>query len=464
MDATARPTGLDFGVWIDARRDQQPHRTARIEAHVRVEATGTGPRDEMPALDVALVLALDVSAARREPASAALAAALRGLPDGVSFAVLGGVGAQGEPARCYPLGDRWALADTREKRRAAFSAGSVAAAPGDRPPPGYRAWLAAARALFAERPLPLRHLLLITDGAGDDPAGHDALRAELDRCAGAFTADVLAVGGDWDPAPLLAVTETLHGDAAHTPDRFAPAVAGAVRRLRRVRSPELPLVVTARPAVRAVELAETAPHAQPLTPVHPPGEPRRTLFPTHRWEPGVRDYLLTVHADASTDPLGVLLQLAGVRIADTTAGLTVRWLPPGVAVGPGGGGETLQAMNAATRMRTALNRGYAALDPLSRSEAEQHFGLAVRLATEMGADWVLEGVRKVAEIVDGAHGVVRVAPAVDRGTVRRGRLDLATGHRLDLPPPAGDEARPCPDCRHPGGPRARYCIACGRRL
>ncbi|MFE6976960.1 hypothetical protein [Streptomyces sp. NPDC057682] len=464
MDATAPPTGLDFGVFLDVRRDQQPHHAARIEAHLRVEATGTGPRDEMPALDVALVLALDVSAARREPAAAALAAALRGLPDGVSFAVLGGADAHGEPARCYPLGDRWALAGTREKRRAAFSAGSVAPASGDRPPPGYRTWLAAARTLFAERPLPLRHLLLITDGSGDDPADHDALRAELDRCAGVFTADVLAVGGDWDPAPLLAVVETLYGDAAHTPDRFAPAVAEAVRRLRRVRSPELPLVVTARPAVRAVELAETAPHAQRLTPVHPPGEPRRTLFPTHRWEPGVRDYLLTVHADASTDPLGELLQLVSVRIADTTAPLVVRWLPPGVAVAAGGGGETLQAMNAATRMRTALDRGYAALDPLSRSEAEQHFGTAVRLATEMGADWVLEVVRKVADIVDGAHGVVRLAPAVDRGTVRRGRLDLATGHRLELSGPAGGTPRPCPDCRRPGGPRARYCIACGRRL
>lgn len=479
MGADAPSSGLEFKVSLDVRRDQQPHHDARIDAHLRVKATGIGPRDEVPATELAVVLALDVAAGRREAAAAALAATLRALPDGVSFAVLGGADESGEPTRCYPLGGRWALADTMEKRRAAFSAGRIAPAAEDRPPPGYPAWLAAARALFAQRPLPLRHLLLITDGSGADRAdgaGPDvadgALRAELDACEGAFTADVLAVGGDWDPAPLLAVVESLHGTAEHVPDRFGPAVAGALRRLRRVRSPELPVVVTARPAVRAVELTETAPRQQRLEPAPRPGgqdqEPHRTGFPTHQWEPGTRDYLLTVHADASTDPLGVLLQLATASVGDAIAPLLVRWLPPGIAVGPGatgGGGGTLQAMNAATQMRTALNRGYAALDPMSRDEAEAQFGLAVRLATEIGAAWVLQDVRRVADILDGRRGLVRVGPTIDRGTVRRGQLHIASGHGLDLPGPAptGKPVK-CPHCRHLAGPRARFCIACGRSL
>ncbi|MER6119871.1 zinc ribbon domain-containing protein [Streptomyces sp. NPDC001743] len=471
MGTDAPSSGLEFTVSLDVRRDQQPHHDARIDAHLRVKATGIGPRDEVPAVELAVVLALDVAAGRREAAATALAATLRALPDGVSFAVLGGADESGEPTRCYPLRGRWALADTMEKRRAAFSAGRIAPAAEDRPPPGYPAWLAAARALFAERPLPLRHLLLITDGSGGDGAD-GALRAELDACEGAFTADVLAVGGDWDPAPLLAVVEDLHGTAEHVPDRFGPAVAGALRRLRRVRNPELPVVVTARPAVRAVDLTETAPRQQRLEAApRPDGQaqgPYRTGFPTHQWEPGTRDYLLTVHADASTDPLGVLLQLATVSVGDATAPLLVRWLPPGVAVGAGatgGGGGTLQAMNAATQMRTALNRGYAALDPLSRGEAEAQFGLAVRLATEIGAAWVLQDVRRVADILDGRRGVVRVGPTVDRGTVRRGQLHIASGHGLDLPGPAptGKPVK-CPHCRHLAGARARFCIACGRSL
>ncbi|MEE4494803.1 zinc ribbon domain-containing protein [Streptomyces sp. BE230] len=474
MGADAPSSGLEFKVSLDVRRDQQPHHDTRIDAHLRVKAAGIGPRDQVPAVELAVVIALDVAAGRRESAAAALAATLRALPDGVSFAVLGGADESGEPSRCYPLRGRWALADTMEKRRAAFSAGRIVPAADDRPPPGYPAWLAAARALFAERPLPLRHLLLITDGSGRDPAdeaGPDgdggALREELANCDGAFTADVLAVGGDWDPAPLLAVVERLHGTAEHAPDRFGPAATGALRRLRRVRSPELPVVVTARPAVRAVELTETAPRQQRLTLATGQEEPHRARFPTHQWEPGTRDYLLTVHADASTDPLGVLLQLATVSVGDATAPLLVRWLPPGFAVGAGGtggGGGTLQAMNAATQMRTALNRGYAALDPMSRDEAEQQFGLAVRLATEIGAAWVLQDVREVADILDGPRGLVRVGPTVDRGTVRRGQLHIASGHGLELPGHTTGKPVKCPHCRHLAGPRARFCIACGRSL
>lgn len=490
MGATAPSSGLEFSVSLDVRRDQQPHHDARIDAHLRVKATGIGPRDEVPAVELAVVIALDVAAGRREAAATALAATLRALPDGVSFAVLGGADEDGQPTRCYPLRGRWALADTMEKRRAAFCAGRIVPAAVDRPPPGYRAWLAAARALLTERPLPLRHLLLITDGSGRDPAddaGPDgdggALREELVACEGLFTADVVATGGDWDPAPLLAVIESLHGTAEHAPDRFAPTVTGALRRLRRVRSPELPVVVTVRPAVRAVRLTETAPRQQrlepsprqeePAEPAEPEEqaeqarEPRGIAFPTHQWEPGTRDYLLTVHADASTDPLGVLLQLATVSVGDATTALLVRWLPPGVSVGAGatgGGGGTLQAMNVATQMRIALNRGYDALDPMSRDEAEQQLGLAVRLATEIGASWALQDVREVADILDGRRGLVRVGPTVDRGTVRRGKLHIASGHGLELPGHTTGKPVKCPHCRHLAGPRARFCVSCGRNL
>lgn len=247
------PVGLN--VSIDVRRDQQPHHDARIDAHLRVEAVGVGPCDEAPALELGVVIALDVTAERRDAAAAALAAALRALPDGLSFSVLGGADAKGAPTGCYPLRGRWALADTAEKRRAAFSVGRIDPVARDRPATGYPVWLATARGLFAERPLPVRHLLLITDGSSQDDTDDcdvddGRLQRELALCEGRFTADVLAVGSDWDPAPLLAVVERLHGTAVHVPDHFAPAVADAVRRIRRVRSPELPISVHVRPAVR----------------------------------------------------------------------------------------------------------------------------------------------------------------------------------------------------------------------
>ncbi|WP_326591329.1 hypothetical protein [Streptomyces brevispora] len=469
LPAPRLPVGLK--VSVDVQRDQQPHHDARIEAHLRVEATPVGPVDEVPAAELAVVIALDVAAERREAAAAALATALRALPDGLSFTVLGGADENGAPTGCYPLRGGWASADTAQKRRAAFSTGRIAAAAGDRPPTGYPVWLATARALFGERPLPVRHLLLITDGSSQDESDEtdlddSALQSELRRCAGRFTADVLALGSDWDPAPLLAVVERLHGDPVDAPDRFGPAVTEAVRRIRRVRSPELPVSVTVRPVVRGVTLTENAPRGQVLEPVSRQEEPRRFDFPTRPWESGARDYLLTLHVDASTDPLGVLLQLATVSVGDSTAALLVRWLPPGVAVGAGtaDGGRGTRTMNVAERMRAALACGYDALDPMSRGEAERQFGLAVRLADEIGATWVLDLVREVAEILDGPQGVVRVGPTVDHATVRLGRLHIGADHRLELPGRAPAEPVRCPDCRHPAGPSARYCIVCGRRF
>lgn len=185
----------------------------------------------------------------------------------------------GSPTRCWAAkppgatrcGAGLAIADPDDRRHAAFSVGRITAADAGRRPPGYARWLAGARELFAVCELPVRHLVLITDGSGrgdEDEAYREdsALRTELARCEGEFTADVIALGESWDPAALLAVAERLHGDAAYAPEAFAPAVDAAVVRLRRIRSPALALTVAVRPAVREVTLTETAPRQQRLEP------------------------------------------------------------------------------------------------------------------------------------------------------------------------------------------------------
>ncbi|MFF9345719.1 hypothetical protein [Streptomyces sp. NPDC014734] len=485
MRRAAPQSGLEPGLLVEVPERYPPGRDVLVEAHVRVEAVAVGPRDRIPATDIALVIAVDVAASRRADAVAALAGAVNALPDGLTYTVLGG-GA----SRCYPLRGAWAVADPDDRPRAAFSVGQIVAADA-RPPDGHRGragatdrrrpggcagWLAAARELFADREQPVRHLLLITDGTGrDDEAdrvGRDdggpedensPLEAELDRCEGDFTADVLALEGAWDPAPLLAVVERLHGGAAHAPEAFAPAVTGTLARLRRIRTPTLPLTVTARPAVRETTLTETAPHQQRITPAADRDDPRRLEFLTHGWEPGVRDYLLTLRADAGNDPLGVPLQLATVSVGSVTEPVVIRWLPSHVAAttGPSGAAHrSIHVMNASTEIRTALKHGYEALDHDRPDEAAEEFGQALRLAARIGLAWVPEEVRNVVEIVDEREGQVRIGPTVDRGTVRRGLLGAASAHRGQPPDaPAGPPAR-CPVCEHPAGPAARYCIAC----
>ncbi|MEE1767983.1 hypothetical protein PUR34_07235 [Streptomyces sp. JV185] len=469
MGRTAALAGLGISLSVQTAKKQRPDPDARIDAHVRVRAVAVGPRDRIPAVDIALVLAVDVAAGRRDAAVAALTEAVGALPDGISYTVLGGGASQ-----CYPLRGRWALADPADRQDASFSVGRIAAADEGQPPAGYTTWLARARELFAERALPVRHLVLVTDGAGradeDDAARPDsALSMELARCEGEFTADVIAPGAGWDPAPLIAVAKRLHGAAVSSPDAFAPAVATALGRLRKVRSPELPIEVTVRPNVREATLIETAPHQQRLEAEPLRDDPRRLEFRTHQWQPESRDYLLTLRADAGNDPLGVPLQLAAVTVGGTTEAVVVRWLPSGTAAATarisGAAGRDIHTMNVSTRMRTALNDGYAALDLGSRERAEARLGLAVRLATEIAADWVLDEVRKVARIVDGPRGIIRIGPSVDPGAVREGMLSITSGHPMELPPPPPDgPALRCPYCDRPAGPAAVFCIHCGRQL
>lgn len=469
MGRTAATPGLGIDLTVQVAKKQRPDQDARIDAHVRVRAFAAGPRDRVPAVDIALVVAVDVTAERRDAAVAALTETVGALPDGLSYTVLGGGGEQ-----CYPLRGRWALVGPDDRLQAAFSVGRIAASAEGRAPAGYTTWLAAARELFAERALPVRHLILVTDGGsrgdGDDAARPDsALSLELARSEGTFTADVIAPGAGWDPVPLLAVAKRLHGTAVSSPDDFAPAMATALARLRRVRSPELPIEVTVRPAVREVTLTETAPHQQRLEPDRVRDDPHRLEFRTHQWQPESRDYLLTLRADASNDPLGVPLQLAEVAVGGAVEPVVVRWLPSGTAADTarisGAAGRDIHTMNVSTQMRTALNHGYTALDLDRRERAEAQLGLAVRLATEIAADWVLDEVRKVARIVDGPQGRVSVEQAVDPGTVRQGLLNITSGHPVELPglPVSGPEIR-CPDCDHPAGPAAGFCIDCGRQL
>lgn len=459
----ARSARPEIQVRVDLDGDVRPHRSAKIEASVRVDVTAGGAPAELPAIELAVVVAVDVAEPLRAVVRHALQAALRGLPDGISFTVLG---AGPEPVPCHPRGDvEWAVADQREKRRAAFAAGAIPLHRDGPRPAGYAVWVARARALLAARPLSVRHLLLITDGSSGP--GETRLEEELDACAGHFTCDVLAVGADWAPEPLLTLAERLHGTAEFVDDGLGRAITAAVRRLRRVHAPQLPIEVTVRPTVRQVALHEKAPRPHRLGGLPQPGRPHRWSFPTYQWEQGGRDYLLTLVADADGDPLETWLQFAMVSVGDVHASVTARWhrpeQPPPEA--PVGGGS-VRDQKSTTVMRDALRRGLVALKERRREAAEGHLGRAARLAARFGTDWVLDEIGAVADIEDASEGRVRLRPAeaVDDSTL--GPMILRAGSRpVPLPVPAAPQpgAR-CARCAAPAASEARYCMSCGEKL
>ncbi|MFD9040385.1 hypothetical protein ACFVZA_15335 [Streptomyces bottropensis] len=457
----ARPAQPDIRLRVDLGGDLRPHRSAKIEAHLRVDVSAGGAPTELPAIELAVIIAVDVAEPLRAAVRHALPAALRALPDDISFTVLG---AGPEPVRCHPGGDaEWAVADDSDKRRAAFAAGAIPLHRDGPRPAGYAVWAARARALLAARPLSVRHLLLITDGSS--APGESRLEEELDVCAGHFTCDVLAVGVDWSPEPLLTLAERLHGTAEFVDDGLGTAITAAIRRLRRVHAPQLPIEVTVRPTVRQVALNEKAPRPHRLGGLPQPGLPHRWSFPTYQWEEGGRDYLLTLVADADNDPLETYLQFAMVSVGDVHAAVTARWHrpelpPPDLPAGAAG----VRDQKSTTVMREALRRGLVALGEERRKAAEGHLGRAARLADRLGTDWVLDEIRAVADIEDAPAGLVRLRHAVDADTL--GPMILRAGSRpVPVTPTAGPLPGPrCVRCATRAGAEARHCIVCGQEL
>ncbi|MFF9160039.1 vWA domain-containing protein [Streptomyces longwoodensis] len=461
MSSLTRPPQPGIRLHVDLGRDLRPHRSAKIEAHLRVDVSADGAPTDLPAVQLAVVVAVDVAEENRAAVRHALPAALRALPDRISFAVLG---SGPEPVRCYPRGGaEWAVADQDERRRAAFVTGSLPLHRDGPRPAGYAAWVARAHALLAGRPASVRHLVLITDGSS--AAGESRLEEQLEACAGEFTCDVFAVGTDWSPDPLLALAERLHGTAEFVDEGLGRAVTDAIGRLRRVHTPRLPIDVTVRPCVRQVSLSEKAPRPHRLGGLPQPGRPHRWSFPTYQWEQGRRDYLLTLVADSGADPLETELLFALVSIGDFHAAVTARWHLPGQSPPPvPAGADSVRELNATARMRDALRRGLAALRDHRPATAEDCLGQAARLAARFGTDWVLDEIRAVADIEDASAGRVRPR-AVDAGTL--GPMILRAGSRPGAPLPDTAGSRPgphCGACGNPAGSEARYCIACGRAL
>ncbi|MFF4709061.1 vWA domain-containing protein [Streptomyces sp. NPDC001288] len=461
MSSRTRPSHPAVRLHVDLDGDLRPHRSAKIEAHLRVEVAADRAPNDLPAVELAVIIAVDVAEANRAAVRHALPAALRALPDGISFAVLGG---GPEPVRFHPRdAGTWAVADRDQRRRAAFAVGSLPLHRDGPRPAGYAPWAAEARALLTDRPLSVPHLVLITDGSS--AAGETRLDEELDACAGKFTCDVFAVGADWPPDPLLAIAERLHGTAQFVDEGLGRAVTDAVARLRRAGPAQLEIEVTLRPSVRQVSLTEKTPRPHRLVGLPAADRPHCWTFPTHQWEQGRRDYLLTLVAGADDDPLETDLQFAMVSVDGVHVPVVARWhLPrPSAPPGPTGGGS-VRSLDATARMRGALREGLTALQAHRPDTARECLAQAARLAARFGTDWVLDEIRTVADIEDAAEGRIRLR-TVAAGTL--GPMILRAGSHPGAPVADGAGAPPgprCGACRNPAGGEARYCIACGKKL
>ncbi|MFJ4878659.1 hypothetical protein ACIP93_26110 [Streptomyces sp. NPDC088745] len=517
----ASPRGTAFDLGVQVWREQSPRANVTLEVSARITVREDGARTGNAAGarhgDLAVAVAVDLDADRDAAAREALAETLGALPPGCAYALIGADG-----RTVYPFDGGWATASAASLRDAGFTTGTrqvyvdrKAWGPGTGGA-GVAGLLAAARAQFdrgGDRVPPVRHLLLVTDGSGGlghgpvpgpaggagrggQGAGLAAVDAELDRCAGRFTCDVLALDGPWEPAALLAVAERLHGRATPVADRFAAAAEEAVA-ARHGSAPELPLEIVLRHGVRLVGLEETSPGSHPLPAREVQGRPGVLRTQALPWRPGTSTYRLKLGLDATGDPLATDLQLAALSVGDSHAPVVVRWEtrprprptpprarphgglgarePEDASATPAEGGlaygaeeNTVVVAGAVELMRKELKRGKIALHDRRHEEAERRLGAAAQLAHQLGVEWALEEVGRVAEVVDARLGVVRVHEAVDREELKRSILHreggTSTAPEAMAVEPTAFITFDCHRCGRTAGATAQYCIVCGTAL
>ncbi|MGH3324668.1 MAG: hypothetical protein ACRDOV_09635, partial [Streptomyces sp.] len=273
-----------------------------------------------------------------------------------------------------------------------------------------------------------------------------------------------------------------------------------VDQLLRTRVPMVPLEVTVRPGVELLEVLQLAPRRRLLEPLTAPdgepaggqsGRPRRHVFATRLWaEAEIREYELVLGADPTGDPLDEEIQLAAVTLApasapaspSASASVLVRWFHEGAgAARPGpwaarGVTSPVTYHGDHTKLHRAFVDGCKALDRGERSVALQQLGTAARLAHELQDTASLDLVRQVAQVLDAAHGQVRLLPAVDPVALLETRM---YSQRVPVSPvweedgdgPASTEGElepelvDCPrQCGRAAVRGARHCVGCGAAL
>ncbi|MEV0639879.1 hypothetical protein AB0I77_34060 [Streptomyces sp. NPDC050619] len=474
---TAMPYATTLVVDVDEPDlvPDKPGESVRLLATVEAAVFDQAQGEHADPGHLALLLALDLAEHRRERMVAAVRDALTALPSGASFAVVtaGWEGDDG-PVRYYPAGPgSWAQADRQHRVTAAFAMGAAPLAADGVPKSfGYEEWLAEARRLFAGCGRSLRRLLLVTDGStGYEDA---SLTAQLAACGAEFTCEVIAVGKNWDYRPLDRIAGRLRGTAEAAGPDLAAALAAAVRRACRRAVPALPLEVIVRPGVSVESFVQFTPQQLELPADEPPPGAHRHVFPTQPWDPAgaTSTFLLALRADGTGDPLGELLQFAMVSLGDLHAAVTAGWRDPGLPPArttprttDGTPGDSSRVLDSRRRMIAHLKKGLEALRADRRAAAERYLGQAAAAAYRLGEDWVLDEIVAWGEIRDAAGGSVSVRLPADthRVSVTLLHLGARSAARTTNRTAGGQRTPgPCPDCREPAAPGARYCVRCGK--
>ncbi len=421
-----------LGFTVDV--DQNPYLPTGgrdVSAIVTVTADPSGD-EPGPAGDSAEIIIIDRSMSMGMPiskvvqASAATAAAVDVIRDGVWFAIIGGAG---NAQRVYPANGMMAVADERTREEAKQAVRKL----GLRGGTAMNAWLRLAYQMFQSCPATLRHAILLTDGQNIEWRNRRRLDAAIEQCAGAFRCDCRGVGTDWQVSELRKISTALLGTVDIVPDP-AGLAADFREMMRDAMSKRLPDVLLRvwtpqQATVRFVK--QVAPAIDDLTARRVQSGPQAGDYPAGAWAPGeTRDYHVGIRVN--TPDVGQEMLAAQVSlVASSAAGQPV--LGQGLVMAERTHDEELSTRinqrvahyTGQEELADAIQEGLEASKRGDGETATARLGRAVALAHQAGNEDTARLLAKVVDVVDEATGTVRPKKKVEAADEMA--LDIRSG-------------------------------------
>jgi hypothetical protein len=398
-----------FAVEVD-QNVHLPAGATEVDAVVTVTATGGPAAAPGDALEV---LVVDTSGSmhgeKMRSARQATSAALAELRDGVSFAVISGVGMA---VQVYPRDGGTAVADARTRVEANSEVASLRAGGGT----AIGSWLSAVGRLAEAHPGGLRHALLLTDGQNGE---HEPVfAAALDGVRGLFTCDCRGVGTDWRVEELRTIAAALLGtvdivaDPADLAADFRAITAAAMG--KNTADVALRLWTPRGASVRFVK--QVAPTVADLTGRRTESGPQRGDYPLGSWGAESRDY----HVGVAVNAGGVGEEMLAGRVQLVRAGST-EVLGQGLVRAVWTDDTSLSSRisrgvahyTGQAELADAIQEGLAARKAGDEPTATARLGRAVALAHESGNENTARLLSKVVDVLDAPSGTVRLRKKVD---------------------------------------------------
>jgi hypothetical protein len=398
-----------FAVEVD-QNVHLPAGATEVDAVVTVTATGGPAAAPGDALEI---LVVDTSGSmhgeKMRSARQATSAALAELRDGVSFAVISGVGMA---VQVYPRDGGTAVADARTRAEANSEVANLRAGGGT----AIGSWLSAVGRLADAHPGGLRHALLLTDGQNGER--EPVFAAALDGVRGLFTCDCRGVGTDWRVEELRTIAAALLGtvdivaDPADLAADFRAITAAAMG--KNTADVALRLWTPRGASVRFVK--QVAPTVADLTGRRTESGPQRGDYPLGSWGAESRDY----HVGVAVNAGGVGEEMLAGRVQLVRAGST-EVLGQGLVRAVWTDDTSLSSRisrgvahyTGQAELADAIQEGLAARKAGDEPTATARLGRAVALAHESGNENTARLLSKVVDVLDAPSGTVRLRKKVD---------------------------------------------------